>query len=136
MISISFLWGVKSSAKYRRFAKFITVKNKSQDGGHSYTNTADYYTAKRPRRPLPCLRCNNDLIRKHVADQPFAKLCLRAKDIIRKHGGIISRTELARAMRLRPRDLDEVVQALLTEESIELAVDTAVTKPRVLYKLI
>lgn len=76
------------------------------------------------------------LIRNHVADQYFAKQCLRAEDIIRKHGGIISRTELARAMRLRPRELDELVQALLIEESIEIIFDTAVAKPRILYKLI
>jgi hypothetical protein len=77
-----------------------------------------------------------DMIRKHVADQPFTKQCLRAKDIIRKHGGMIPRAELSKTMRIRPRELDEVIQSLLTEESIELIIETSNTKPRTLYKLV
>ncbi|GHT26771.1 hypothetical protein FACS18942_04850 [Planctomycetales bacterium] len=77
-----------------------------------------------------------DLVRKHIAGDAFEKNCKRVEDIIRKRGGIISRTELARTTHLRPRDLDEIIQALLTQEKIEVLCDTSSCKPKILYKLV
>jgi hypothetical protein len=77
-----------------------------------------------------------DLIRKHVASDAFEKSCHRVLDIIRKRGGIISRTDLARTTHLRPRDLDEIIQTLLTQEKVDVVCDTASRKPKILYKLV
>ncbi|GHT18977.1 hypothetical protein FACS1894189_7440 [Planctomycetales bacterium] len=77
-----------------------------------------------------------DLVRKHIAGDAFEKNCKRVEDIIRKRGGIISRTDLARTTHLRPRDLDEIIQTLLTQEKIEVLCDTSSRKPKILYQLV
>ncbi|GHT13519.1 hypothetical protein FACS1894170_09610 [Planctomycetales bacterium] len=78
-----------------------------------------------------------DLIRKYVAKDRFAKDMLKTKSIIRKHGGTISRNDLARALHKRTKELDEIILALKTEESIEEYIELSSTagRPKIMYRL-
>jgi hypothetical protein len=79
-----------------------------------------------------------DLIRKYVAKDRFAKDMLKTKTIIRKHGGTISRNDLARTLHKRTKELDEIILALKTEESIEEYIEQSCTagRPQIMYRLI
>ncbi len=77
------------------------------------------------------------LVKHNVADSPFAKLALRAENLIRKRGGVITRSELSTSLRIRPRELDEIIQKMICEEIIEACI-TAGTggRPKTIYKAV
>ncbi|HBT78460.1 MAG TPA: hypothetical protein DEB39_16385 [Planctomycetaceae bacterium] len=77
------------------------------------------------------------LVKHNVADSPFAKLVLRAENLIRKRGGKMTRTELSRSLHIRPRELDEIVHKMLEEEIIELAFSDATGgRPKTVYRMV
>jgi hypothetical protein len=77
------------------------------------------------------------MIQHNVADSAFAKLSLRTESLIRKHNGIITRTELSRTLHLRPRDLDEIIQKLTCEEIIETCIsENTGGRNKICYRLI
>jgi len=75
------------------------------------------------------------LIRRHVGKGSFSKDPLRTISIIRRRGGVISRTELARALHKRTKELDEIILALKTEEKIEEFIETTTGRPKIMYRL-
>ena len=77
------------------------------------------------------------LVKRNVADSPFAKLVLRAENLIRKRGGVITRSELSASLRIRPRELDEIIQKMICEEIIEtcIAAETG-GRPKTVYKMV
>jgi len=77
------------------------------------------------------------LVKRNVAGSPFAKLVLRAEAIIRRKGGVVTRSELSRSLQIRPRELDEIIQKMVCEELIEMSVKEGTGgRNAVVYRLI
>ncbi len=77
------------------------------------------------------------LTQRNVAESPFAKLALRAEAIIRRKGGVVTRSELSRSLQTRPRELDEIVQKMICEDVIEMGMREGTGgRSAVVYRLI
>ncbi len=77
------------------------------------------------------------LVQRNVADSPFAKLALRAEAIMRRKGGVVTRSELSHSLQIRPRELDEIIQKMIGEEMIEIGTrDGTGGRNAVVYRLI
>lgn len=75
----------------------------------------------------------------HYADSPFHKLCLKAVERIRRErGGKITRSALSKYMKVKPKDLDDIINALEDQERIEIAMDGVLGKgrPAKVYRLL
>ncbi len=60
------------------------------------------------------------MVKQNVADSSFAKLCLRAENLIRKRGGTMQHRDLSNVIReVKGRDLDDVINKLIDTETIE-----------------
>ena len=56
----------------------------------------------------------------HYADSPFHKLCLKAVERIRRErDGTITRSTLSKYMKVKPKELDDIINALEDQERIE-----------------
>ena len=77
------------------------------------------------------------LTKRNVADSPFAKLVLKAEELFRKRGGAMTRSQLSNAIRIRPRELDEIILKLIEEEVIEIgSITGTVGRPKTVYRLL
>jgi hypothetical protein len=77
------------------------------------------------------------LTQRNVADSPFAKLALRAESIIRRKGGTATRSELSRSLQIRPRELDEIIQKMISEDMIEIGMKAGTGgRNAIVYRLI
>ena len=77
------------------------------------------------------------LTKRNVADSPFAKLVLKAEELFRKRGGVMTRSQLSNAIRIRPRELDEIILKLIEEEVIEIgSITGTVGRPKTVYRLL
>ena len=76
------------------------------------------------------------LTKRNVADSPFAKLVLKTEELFRKRGGAMTRSQLSNAIRIKPRELDEIILKLIEEEVIEVgSIIGTVGRPKTIYRL-
>ena len=77
------------------------------------------------------------LTKRNVADSPFAKLVLKTEELFRKRGGVMSRSELSNAIRIKPRELDEIILKLIENDVIEIGSLLGTGgRPKMVYRLL
>ena len=65
------------------------------------------------------------LIGDNVADNPFHAGCLKVKRIIKNAGGKLNRNDLSRKMKIKSRELDEIVDLMQDDGTIQaISIDT------------
>ena len=63
-------------------------------------------------------------------------MVLKAEELFRKRGGMMTRSQLSNAIRIRPRELDEIILKLIEDDLIEIgSILGTVGRPKTVYRL-
>jgi hypothetical protein len=71
----------------------------------------------------------------HVAENTFDAECLRVAEKIRSAGGRIDHSTLLKRMKIKARDLDEILETMFLQQVLHRETQQTKGRPRTIYRL-